>query len=241
MRLIMPSRQPAGEPAMPSRNVRRGLRWATGVTAIALAAASGVVADAVAQERLVIVTTGGTYEAQMREYFFDPFTAATGIEVTAVSATGADTIARVKAMVEGGNIEWDLYPSGEIQAASELHKSLNEDMAEFCEPYVDDADLLPGVCSHTGILAGYGTTLIAYNTEAFPDKAPRDWADFWDTETFPGPRSMPNFSDPWRVLAAALLADGVEPSELFPLDVDRAFSKMDEIKSHIGLWWRTGD
>lgn len=63
----------------------------------------------------------------------------------------------------------------------------------------------------------------------------------WDLAKFPGARSFPNFDDPWRVLAAALLADGVPREKLFPLDVDRAFRKLDELRDSVQVWWRTGD
>ena len=38
----------------------------------------------------------------------------------------------------------------------------------------------------------------------------------------------------------ALLADGVSPKKLYPLDVDRAFKKLSSIKEHI-VWWSGGD
>jgi putative spermidine/putrescine transport system substrate-binding protein len=40
-------------------------------------------------------------------------------------------------------------------------------------------------------------------------------------------------SNPRGVLEAALVADGVDPEELFPLDIDRALAKLDTIKEHI--------
>jgi spermidine/putrescine-binding protein len=50
------------------------------------------------------------------------------------------------------------------------------------------------------------------------------------------------YGDGWSdSLVYALLADGVPKEELFPLDVDRAFAKLDEIKPHINVWWTTGD
>ena len=36
------------------------------------------------------------------------------------------------------------------------------------------------------------------------------------------------------------MADGVKPSKLYPIDVDRAFRKMDQIKPNISVWWTTG-
>lgn len=209
--------------------------------ALAFAASLGPPGLAAAQEKVVIATTGGIWEAQMREYFFDPFTKETGIEVITVSGSASANTARIKAMVDANDMQWDLYQAGEIQAASDAFRALNEDMTAFCSAYQDNPDLLANACNSSGVLSAYGTTLIAYNTDVFKGEVPQSWADFWDVSTFPGSRALPNFNDPWRVLAAALLADGVAPSKLFPLDVDRAFAKMDEIKTHVGLWWKTGD
>ncbi|MFL6807547.1 MAG: extracellular solute-binding protein, partial [Bradyrhizobium canariense] len=36
------------------------------------------------------------------------------------------------------------------------------------------------------------------------------------------------------------MADGVAPDKLYPLDVDRAFKKLEEIKPHITVWWTSG-
>src|SRR5262249_5561992 len=41
-------------------------------------------------------------------------------------------------------------------------------------------------------------------------------------------------------LAFALLADGVPADKLYPMDIDRAFRKMSELKPHIKAWWREG-
>lgn len=39
----------------------------------------------------------------------------------------------------------------------------------------------------------------------------------------------------------ALLADGVPVEDLHPMDVDRAFKKLDELRPNVGLWWTSGD
>ena len=39
----------------------------------------------------------------------------------------------------------------------------------------------------------------------------------------------------------ALLADGVPRAQLFPMDVDRAFRKLDTVKDDVAVWWKTGD
>jgi putative spermidine/putrescine transport system substrate-binding protein len=48
------------------------------------------------------------------------------------------------------------------------------------------------------------------------------------------------FDRSFTCLAFALLADGVPTDKLYPLDLDRAFKKLDELKPHIKTWWRDG-
>jgi putative spermidine/putrescine transport system substrate-binding protein len=50
-------------------------------------------------------------------------------------------------------------------------------------------------------------------------------------EKYPGKRAI-RTSTPYGVLEIALMADGVPMSDLYPLDVDRAFKKLDTIKDH---------
>jgi putative spermidine/putrescine transport system substrate-binding protein len=38
------------------------------------------------------------------------------------------------------------------------------------------------------------------------------------------------------ILEVALLADGVDPAKLYPLDVDRAFRSLERIRPNIAVW-----
>jgi len=194
-----------------------------------------------AADPIIIASTGGAYDRALKEAWLDPFTAETGIPVTIVSATNAEMRAKASAMVKAGNVTWDLYLEGEIQAASEAHRQATEDLTEFCRQFSTRADLAENACAAGGALVQSTATLLAYRFSDDQTEQPRTWADMWDTKRFPGGRSFPNFDDPWRVLAAALLADGVKKDALFPLDVDRAFAKLDEIRDDITVWWKTGD
>jgi putative spermidine/putrescine transport system substrate-binding protein len=80
--------------------------------------------------------------------------------------------------------------------------------------------------------------VLAYRKDRFRDKQPKTWADFWDPEKFPGPRAV--YDDPRGTLEFALIADGVSLDKLYPLDVERAFHKLDEIKPHVRVWWTDG-
>jgi mannopine transport system substrate-binding protein len=194
-----------------------------------------------AAERVIIASTGGAYDKALRAAWFDPFTKATGIEVVTVAATNAEMRAKAAAMVKTGNVSWDLYLDGEIQAASKAHREITEDLTEFCRQFADREDLSANACSAGGALLQSTATLLAYRTRKPGEPVPETWADMWDTEKFPGERAFPNFDDPWRVMAAALLADGVKRDQLFPLDIDRALAKLEQIRPSVSLWWKTGD
>ena len=79
--------------------------------------------------------------------------------------------------------------------------------------------------------------MIGCNKDAVAE-CPKTWADLFDTEKFPGKRTFYKWSAP-GVIEAALLADGVAPDKLYPLDLDRAFKKLDTIKDDI-IWWIGG-
>ncbi|MFS8049615.1 extracellular solute-binding protein [Rhizobium sp. BR 314] len=197
--------------------------------------------QALATETVVIATTGGAYDAALRKWWFDPFTAKTGIQVVSVAATNAEMRAKAAAMVKTGNVTWDVYPDGEIQVSSKEHLAVSEPLDRFCAQFKGRADLVPDACIPAGVRLFSTATLMAYDPQAFKGGPPVSWADMWDTAKFPGGRSFPNFDDPWRVMAAALLADGVKREALFPLNVDRALKKLDVLRPSISLWWKTGD
>ncbi|NRP21106.1 Spermidine/putrescine-binding periplasmic protein [Ensifer adhaerens] len=218
------------------------LRWTRAHRVVAASALSLLSWSSVslATEQVVIASTGGAYDRALKAAWFDPFTKATGIEVVTVVATNAEMRAKVAAMVKTGNVTWDLYLDGEIQAASTAHKAVTEDLTDFCKQFAGRKDLGPNACAAGGALLQSTATLLAYRTgDGGP--TPETWADMWDSKTFSGERAFPNFDDPWRVMAAALLADGVSREELFPLDVERALKKLDEIRPAVSVWWKTGD
>jgi putative spermidine/putrescine transport system substrate-binding protein len=81
-------------------------------------------------------------------------------------------------------------------------------------------------------------TTMAYRTDKYGDKGPQSWADFWDAKKFPGRRAL--YKSPNGPMEIALMADGVEPAKLYPLDVDRALKSLDKIRSHVSVWWSSG-
>lgn len=210
------------------------------VFAAALLAGVLPTGHAIAQE-VVVASTGGVYEKALKETWFDPFTAATGIKVTTVVATDSEQRARGKAMVEAGNVSWDIINNVDVIAESPENRAFTEDLAGFCTQFAGNTDLLDKACNPAGVRISLNATLLAYAPIEFQKKRPVTWADLWNVQDFPGPRALPSLSDPWRIFAAALLADGVPADKLFPMDIDRALAKLEEIRPAVSLWWKTGD
>ena len=61
-------------------------------------------------------------------------------------------------------------------------------------------------------------------------RALESWADVWDVEKFPGKRLFQRF--PQYLFEEALMADGVPPHALYPLDIPRVLKKLDAIRAH---------
>lgn len=212
--------------------VRRGM----GTAAIALLALGSAAQAAECTDKpasIVVNGSGGAVAEAMRKAYFDPFTAAYGIEVITTSPTD---FGKLRAMVESGNVEWT---ATEIDVeVAEL--AAQEGLLELLDTGVIDLSEYPEEARHSHWLArGAYATALGYREDAFPeDGHPKTWAEFWDVEAFPGPRSMRNH--PIDNLEFALMADGVAAEDLYPLDVERAFAKLDEIKPHIAVWWESG-
>jgi mannopine transport system substrate-binding protein len=208
-----------------------------------LAQISALVVPSVAraQGTVVVVTTGGVYEQAMKDAWFEPFTKATGVTVTTVTATDAEARTRAQAMASAGNPTWDIIINADVFAGSPQNRAFSVDMTEFCQQFSSRKDLIEKACNPSGVQIALGATLLAFDPRKYQDKKPSTWADLWDVQSFPGPRALPSLSDPWRVYAAALMADGVPADKLFPLDIERAIKKLDQIKPHVQLWWKSGD
>ena len=90
-----------------------------------------------------------------------------------------------------------------------------------------------------GVASSFYSTVMAYHSDAWPGvPAPTSWAEFWDTSRYPGTRGLRR--DPRTTLEFALLADGVGRGQLYPLDVERAFTSLERIRPAVTLWWEQG-
>ncbi|MBW8637515.1 ABC transporter substrate-binding protein [Hoeflea sp. WL0058] len=178
-------------------------------------------------DQIVMATGGGKLEEAYRKTVYEPWTAKTGVNVINTSNEGA----RLKAMVEQGNVEWDLI-QGPAEALAVYAK---EGLLEPIDYSVVDKDAMVKGSAHDHFvvtdLAAYN---IAWNTDNVTGEGPQSWADLFALDGRVG-----LWKRPFQTMEAALLADGVPINELYPLDVDRAFASMDKIKDKL-VWWEKG-
>ena len=179
-----------------------------------------------AEAPLVVASFGGAWQAAQRKAIFDPFAKQSGIEVKGVEYDGQYTEIRD----QGAAGEWDVVDVEPVEL-------LRGSAAGIYEP-IDysgiDPEVLPQSARHPdGVALMTYSILQGYSTDAFPEagSAPSTWADFWDLERFPGQRALR--STPEWMLEIALLADGVPPDQLYPIDLDRAFRSLEKIEDAV--------
>ena len=208
-------------------------RFITTATGIAIAATAGPLiltsrSASAASQKMTMVSWGGAYRQAVETSLIEPFSKETGIQVTLIDTPD---LAKVRAQVTTNNVEWDVFdaPSalGVAGANAGLWEPLDPSMFDRDDLIIDiKHNLLPWYIFVGGI---------GWDPKRFgPGKYPRDFAQYFDTKAFPGRRTFRN--RPSETLEAALLADGVTPDKLYPLDVDRAFRALDRIKPSVAKW-----
>jgi len=183
---------------------------------------------------LTVVSWGGTYQDAQREIYFKPFITKSGQNLLDEAWDGGYGILQAK--VKAGEPNWDVV---QVEAeelalgcADGIYEKLDWDRIGGRDAYISSA------VDECGVGSIIWSTGIGYDADRLKE-APQSWADFWDREKFPGKRSFRK--GPKYALEFALMADGVPVNEVYdvlraPGGVDRAFNKLDELKSDI-IWW----
>ena len=180
---------------------------------------------------MVFTRWGGTTQDAQNAAWAEPFAAETG---TQVLQDGPTDYGKIKAMVEAGAVSWDVVDVEGDYAVQAGKAGLLEPL-DFT--IIDKSRLDPRFVTDHSVGSFYYSFVIGCNKDAVAE-CPKTWADLFDTAKFPGKRTFYKWSAP-GVIEAALLADGVTPADLYPLDLDRAFKKLDAIKGDI-IWWSSG-
>lgn len=208
---------------------RRNLLTRAAVAGLALSAPALIARRSYAAEPLIYIGYGGSTQDVINKVFIESFTKETGTEI--ISTPGAD-LAKLRAQVQTGNIEWDLVNLIGPQASAAGNDGLLEEIDYSVVHSAGPLDRGQSKFFNTYYFSRGG---IGFNSDKFPaGKHPTGWAEFWDVERFPGRRGLR--SRPEDNLEMALIADGVAPRDVYPIDVERAFASLDKIKASVAHW-----
>ena len=177
-------------------------------------------------KQMVFASWGGSYQDAQKLAYCDPFAAETGATVI---QDGPMNGSKLRAMVEAGEPVWDVVD------VTDTFLFANEHLFEDLDTSVVDASQLDQAYVHQkGIGCIVWSYNISFNSDVLGENRPKSWADVFDTAKFPGKRALRDRAYP--MMEVALMADGLSPADLYPLDVDRAFAKLDTIKDDV-IWY----
>jgi putative spermidine/putrescine transport system substrate-binding protein len=178
---------------------------------------------------------GGVIADYLNKLFAAPFEKQTGIKV---NFGGNASLALAKLQIaSGAPAQWDMInlTGAEYLAAIDENIILPYDLS-----IVDVSNVPPEYKGTHGIKFSLYLFGMGYDKRKLPeDKAPKTWAEFWDTKRFPGKRSLYSNPSDGSIIEIALLADGVPIDKLYPLDVERALKSLDKLGRDNIIWHTT--
>jgi putative spermidine/putrescine transport system substrate-binding protein len=185
-------------------------------------------ADELKDKTVVFASWGGAYQDAEKVSYCDPFAQMTGARVV---QDGPMNAAKFRAMIEGGAPDWDVADV----TIDFLYAGISDHLFEKIDRTIDTSRVDPRFVNDYGIGCIVWSYNLGYSTKAFAGReTPKTWADVFDLQRFPGKRTLGD-----NVVATtevALMADGVTPEQLYPLDVERALRKLDTIKPQTIFW-----
>lgn len=210
---------------------RRSFLALCGMSGVAMSAVMAGDAKAAA-DHIVMWNWGGISEECHGSAIGVPFQEKTGMGMK--FDTSGPLEGKIREMVDSGNVTADVC-DGDLFNAVSLGPTGHLEPIDYS--IVSKDKTLPQYALEYGIsIILYGYAFV-YDTEMYGDNPPKNWADFFDTETFPGTRSLYKWAN--GSLEAALMADGVPGDQLYPLDMDRALNKIKSIKDE-SIYWGSG-
>jgi spermidine/putrescine-binding protein len=185
---------------------------------------------------MIVVGWGGISNSFGQELFSDPFVAA-GNQVQWLGAPGQQ-VAALQAQRAAGKMAWDVLNA---LTGSQFEALSQQGLLWKLPPDVKArlAEKMPDGVTDYGVAYATVSDVIACNAKAVT-ACPATPKDFFDVDRFPGQRSL-YVGDPLIAMAMALQADDVPADKVFPMDIDRAFRKLQVIRPHIRVFWQSGD
>jgi mannopine transport system substrate-binding protein len=189
--------------------------------------------------KLIILGTGGAYERGILAAYARPFETATGVKVQVVEG-GDNPIPQLQAQVQSRNVQWDVVVCGRTTALS--YANLFAKIDRSIVTATGDLAVPDGVGDNRSVMDIEAFPIFVFSKDSYPDgkPQPKSWADFYNTQKFPGPRGLPDLGldSAWLMPATALLAQGVAPNQLVPFDLNRAYSFLNAFKPHVRAFYK---
>ncbi|WP_372570571.1 extracellular solute-binding protein [Ruegeria jejuensis] len=213
----------------------------------ALSMTAGLASAEDMANEMTIVSWGGAYSASQQNAYHTPYSENTGVTIIN-DESSAEAVAKLRAMNEAGNVTWDVV---DVVAADAI-RLCDEGLALEIDPDTqlaaapdgtpaseDFGDLLVSDCFIPQIV--YSTTF-GYRTDLVGDTPPTEICAVFDTETYPGKRSLEKRAI--NNMEWALLCDGVAKEDVYdvletPEGQEQALAKLDTIKDDV-IWWSAG-
>jgi putative spermidine/putrescine transport system substrate-binding protein len=219
-------------------------RWLAAILIVAAVLGGGLYWAMRPNPSLTVVSWGDVYGRAQTLAMFHPYTDKTHVDVNVANYGGG--LKELTQQVSSGNVEWDVVDLELEDAASACREGLLEPLLGMELPAGANGasatrDFVPGAVGRCWVASVAYSQVIGVDSTQFEERQPRTAADFFDLARFPGPRGLRD-GGPKYNLELALIADGVPPWQIYSVlgtraGADRAFAKLDAIKSNI-KWWR---
>jgi putative spermidine/putrescine transport system substrate-binding protein len=213
------------------RRPARLLATLTSVAVVALGAGCGVGSGPEGTIELTYVSYGGATQDAMIAAWQEPYQAAHP-EIRFVNTSPPDA-GQVQAQVQSGSVGWSIVSTPPWLAMANCGTVYER----LSVPDLEEDQFPPGLHGECFVAAYRSPLIFSYNAKKWPDPAaaPQTIQDFFDVQKFPGKRGVvPALGD--GILEWALIADGVDPAAVYPLDVDRALAKWSRSRSTCSCW-----
>src|SRR5690625_4175074 len=170
---------------------------------------------------VVVAGFGGAYGDAQVEAYYDVYNEGEGnLSVLNTEAS----LGAVSVQVENDNVQWDIV---ELNGADMVAGCLAGVLEPIDYDVVNQDVLEENAGEECGLAASFYTVGIGYNNEDWPDEPPT-WEDFYDPSSFPGKRAIESYIQD-GTLEYALMGDGVNKNDLYPLDLDRAVDALNAV------------
>lgn len=179
--------------------------------------------------KITIADFGGPIDAGITKAFVPGFEKATG---ASVATDTSDAYPKEVLQAKTGNVSWDLIEADGWQIKAWC--------GTVIQPYASSSVPTSGFFSSLVGDNKCGVPLLQYpmllsydSTKLGGAPAPTSWADFFNTKKYPGKRC--GYDNPVQNLELGLLAQGVPPNKLYPLNVKKSLAEWAKLKGNVVL------